>query len=457
MRNLTKASRQASRNAQFESLLKYGYTQETYKGLEIFKNESELLLKVFEGTAANHSIFYKYRNIEQLEAKIQDVKSSFDRREIWKAEQKEKAKNNGSKITVATLKAFLKKNEDAIYVRVLSSFDGMQDMVDTVEDVFKLVKKSDNPKDYNLGFSGLYLVGHSRDSIRHYEDDIYTGFEVYNSCGLCLVATPKKVEQPKTENKSNPNKTTASGKIQIVDYSEKAIAVTGDFSEHYDNLINLGGKYNSRLSCGRGIIFSKKRLDAVKDYFLAQKQDDDTNVQDEQETTEIEQITPRFEELDPLHPLNICDPESGQYKEALKEYQESQETPAPEMLQIPQGVNLELEAFTIIWHEGYQVPSYEGKTFTDWDTLQRVFYNLWDVNEKGQDGGYTKVKCKMKLKDTPEEIFRIDITDKAFNGDFNPSLQHIIEYIAQNMDEPTEPNKTPETSTISNLFEVNNN
>ena len=52
---------------------------------------------------------------------------------------------------------------------------------------------------------------------------------------------------------------------KIVDYSEKAIAVVGDTKEIKDSLKQLGGKFNPRLSCGAGWIFSaKKRADVEK-------------------------------------------------------------------------------------------------------------------------------------------------------------------------------------------------
>lgn len=55
------------------------------------------------------------------------------------------------------------------------------------------------------------------------------------------------------------------GTIQIIDYSEKAIAVIGDTKPIKDLLgrDGLGGKFNARLSCGAGWIFSKKKLAEV--------------------------------------------------------------------------------------------------------------------------------------------------------------------------------------------------
>lgn len=50
--------------------------------------------------------------------------------------------------------------------------------------------------------------------------------------------------------------------LQIVNYSEKSIAVIGDTREIKDQLKQMGGSFNSRLSCGAGWIFSaKKRAD----------------------------------------------------------------------------------------------------------------------------------------------------------------------------------------------------
>lgn len=56
----------------------------------------------------------------------------------------------------------------------------------------------------------------------------------------------------------------ASGSFQIVDYSEKAIAIVGDTKPVKDILRNLGGRFNARLSCGAGWVFSKSKADEVR-------------------------------------------------------------------------------------------------------------------------------------------------------------------------------------------------
>lgn len=52
--------------------------------------------------------------------------------------------------------------------------------------------------------------------------------------------------------------------VEIVDYSEKAIAVIWDTKPIKDKLKELGWRFNFRLSCGAGWIFPKTKLDTVK-------------------------------------------------------------------------------------------------------------------------------------------------------------------------------------------------
>lgn len=52
--------------------------------------------------------------------------------------------------------------------------------------------------------------------------------------------------------------------LSYVDYSDKAFAVTGNTRQFYGLLKDLGGRFNSRLSCGPGWIFSKKKEAEVR-------------------------------------------------------------------------------------------------------------------------------------------------------------------------------------------------
>lgn len=54
------------------------------------------------------------------------------------------------------------------------------------------------------------------------------------------------------------------GDIEIVDYSEKSFAVVGDTKPIKETLKKLGGCFNGRLTCGAGWIFSKTKIEVVK-------------------------------------------------------------------------------------------------------------------------------------------------------------------------------------------------
>jgi hypothetical protein len=95
------------------------------------------------------------------------------------------------KITKSTIKSFINKNIDNIYVKVLSSFDGMVDCVMPVEMDFRkeIVDKTTSNYSYTLGVRGVYICG--GDLYRIYEDEKYTGYECYNCCGSFLIVTNK--------------------------------------------------------------------------------------------------------------------------------------------------------------------------------------------------------------------------------------------------------------------------
>lgn len=59
--------------------------------------------------------------------------------------------------------------------------------------------------------------------------------------------------------------------LQVIDYSEKSFAITGDTKPHADAFKELGGKWNPKLSCGAGWIFPKRFRDEVDDYLASGK------------------------------------------------------------------------------------------------------------------------------------------------------------------------------------------
>lgn len=72
----------------------------------------------------------------------------------------------------------------------------------------------------------------------------------------------------RSEKAIKPEQPTAKAEgLQVVDYSEKAVAVVGDTKPHAEKLKELGGRFNARLKCGAGWIFSKKKEAAVRAAF----------------------------------------------------------------------------------------------------------------------------------------------------------------------------------------------
>ena len=112
---------------------------------------------------------------------------------------------NTKKITLATLKAFVRRNKDKLYIQVETKFDGMVDCVMPVDDKnFSKVEPAGivleneiagkdgwTHRNYDLGITGLWLVGSSRDTFQEHEDSQFYGINVYNSCGECVVAVKK--------------------------------------------------------------------------------------------------------------------------------------------------------------------------------------------------------------------------------------------------------------------------
>ena len=94
------------------------------------------------------------------------------------------------KITLATLKSFINKNE--VYIKMESSFDGMSDMIEYDKNAkYMPAQKTDNNVKNTLGLNGLWLVGSSRNYFRYFEDENFYGIDVTNCCGSSLIAVKK--------------------------------------------------------------------------------------------------------------------------------------------------------------------------------------------------------------------------------------------------------------------------
>lgn len=99
-----------------------------------------------------------------------------------------------SKITLATVKSFVKKNFDKLYIKHISHFDPMTDCVEhSHKPEFKKVMPDEDRGDHrhSLGILGAWFVLSSSDYFSVFENDDYSGIEVYNCCGSFILAVKK--------------------------------------------------------------------------------------------------------------------------------------------------------------------------------------------------------------------------------------------------------------------------
>lgn len=108
------------------------------------------------------------------------------------------------KITIATVKSFIRKNRVQLLLKVESNFDGMQDMVTQSDDAaFRpaedrtkwdceqnaYVPTRQNCKN-SLDINGVWFTN-GGDFCKVFETDKLRGFEVSNCCGNWIVAVKK--------------------------------------------------------------------------------------------------------------------------------------------------------------------------------------------------------------------------------------------------------------------------
>lgn len=92
------------------------------------------------------------------------------------------------KITIASVKSFVKRNEGNLFIKVKSKFDGMVDGVVACDNRFQAVTPDIRNKENTLGIAGAWFVGRSNDYLKEYNTSAFAGIEVTNSCGSFILA-----------------------------------------------------------------------------------------------------------------------------------------------------------------------------------------------------------------------------------------------------------------------------
>lgn len=100
------------------------------------------------------------------------------------------------KITLATVKSFVKKNRENLYINLHSRFDGMHDCIMPAKGGFEKAQPSKqgvfvNTTDHTLGIEGAWFVYGSRDYLKPFENETMKGFEISNCCGNFTLAIQK--------------------------------------------------------------------------------------------------------------------------------------------------------------------------------------------------------------------------------------------------------------------------
>jgi len=102
----------------------------------------------------------------------------------------------GKKVTLATVKSFMKKNLPSLFVKECSNFDGMQDCVTNIHGAaFAPARPAHseylrNDVNHTFGLANVYFVGGGGDYFRPYNEKGFAGYEVSNCCGNFIVAIP---------------------------------------------------------------------------------------------------------------------------------------------------------------------------------------------------------------------------------------------------------------------------
>ncbi len=94
---------------------------------------------------------------------------------------------------------------------------------------------------------------------------VYTGKYV-SATFSGWIRKKKKASTIKKEKIADIEKKEGNINLEIIDYSEKAIAVIGDTKEVKDSLKKLNGRFNPRLRCGPGWIFPKIMKEDVENF-----------------------------------------------------------------------------------------------------------------------------------------------------------------------------------------------
>lgn len=92
------------------------------------------------------------------------------------------------KVTLATVKSFIKRNKEKLFINVKRTFDGMTDSIEERDGGVHPAVMKDWHMEHTLGIQGAWFVGGGRDYFRDYNEGGFVGYTISNSCGSFVLA-----------------------------------------------------------------------------------------------------------------------------------------------------------------------------------------------------------------------------------------------------------------------------
>lgn len=158
------------------------------------------------------------------------------------------------------------------YMGNCNSIDTMRDMseekkAEIIAEVVSIVPELDTKNEYGY-YKRVMLSNEQKEALEnHFNAGHNSLFGRYDDPTADEIARniwyeKNYIQEVKPEEK--PVETTLKkvgneSELQLIDYSDKAVAIIGNTRDYVAKLKELGGRFNGKLKCGAGWIFSKKR------------------------------------------------------------------------------------------------------------------------------------------------------------------------------------------------------
>lgn len=92
--------------------------------------------------------------------------------------------------TLTTIKSFIRRNLDDLYIMNQASFDPMTGCVENRFEApsFAKIKQTKDNINNTLGIKGAWFTRQTKNSFNEYKDNYFIGYQVCNCCGSFILA-----------------------------------------------------------------------------------------------------------------------------------------------------------------------------------------------------------------------------------------------------------------------------